>query len=154
MKTPDLTHGAGRAARRLHDEHIAFDRRFDDLCGRAQAGDWRDLDGEWESFAADIESHLAFEETVLFPVFAKQSVECRALVKRLVLEHAVIRELIEEIGIAIQLHQVRAWTIEVLVELMREHAAIESERIYPWIELEARPWSTRVASGGMGVSQP
>ena len=149
----DTTHGAGRAARRLHDDHVDFDRRFDVLCGRALAGDWRDLDAEWAAFSTDIEAHLAFEETVLFPAFAKQSAECSALVKRLALEHAVIRELIEEIAIAIQLHQVRAWTIELLVELMREHAAVENERIYPWAELEARPWSDEVVLPATGTTR-
>jgi hemerythrin-like domain-containing protein len=144
---PDLSHGAGRAALRLHDDHVDFDRRFDELCPRLLAGDWRGLDVAWRALAADVDAHLQFEEEVLFPVFAKQSTECRDLVKRLVLEHAVIRELLEEIAIGIQLHQVRPWTIEVVIDLMREHAAVESERLYPWIELEGRPWSAGARAG-------
>lgn len=67
-------------------------------------------------------AHLAFEEEVVFPAFAKQSAECTALVKRLVGEHAAIRELLDENGIAIQ-------------------------RIYPWIELESRAWSDSTVAG-------
>ena len=142
MNIPDTTHGAGRAARRLHDDDIDFERRFDDLCARAQMGDWHELDEVWGAFAADVEAHLAFEEDVLFPAFAKQSTDCRKLVNRLDVEHAVIRELLEEIGLSIQLHVIRVWTIEVFVELMREHAEVENERLYPWVELEARSWSS------------
>ena len=97
----------------------------------------------WGALATDLEAHLAFEEDVIFPAYAKQSPACRDLVKRLVAEHAVIRELFEEIGVTIQLHAIRAWTIEVLVELLREHAAVENERIYPWVALEARTWAPR-----------
>lgn len=147
---PVIDHGAGRAALRLHDDHIDFDRRFEDLCGRARAGDWHDLDEVWSQFAADVEAHLAFEEDVLFPAYAKQSQECKELVKRLVGEHAVLRELLLEIGVAIQLHDIRVWTIEVFVELLREHAAVENEHIYPWVELEARQWSRRGKASASG----
>ena len=49
---------------------------------------------------------------------------------------------LEEIGLSIQLHVIRVWTIEVFVELMREHAEVENERLYPWVELEARSWAS------------
>ena len=117
----------------MHDDHIAFDARFDELRARVLARDWPDLEEAWGSFSTDIESHLAFEEEVLFPAHAKRGAEHRALVQRLRTVHVAIRALIEEIRAAIHSHELRTWTIEVFIALMREHVAIENERIYPGI---------------------
>ena len=124
------------------NDHIDFERRFEDVCERARLGDWHELDEVWGAFSADVKAHLRFEEDMLFPAFAKRGTEYRKLVQRFVVEHAVFRELLDEIANAIQLHVIRAWTIEVFLELMREHAAEENERLYPWVELEARGWTT------------
>ena len=123
-----------RTARRLHDDHVDFELRFDDLMGRALMGDWRDLDEAWSSFASDLCDHLVFEEQAVFPVYAEQSKECRRLVEKLTAEHETIRELLDEIGVSVQTHEVRAYTIAALVQLLREHAALENTRIYPSIQ--------------------
>jgi hemerythrin-like domain-containing protein len=128
-------------ATRLREDHVELDRRFDDLCERARVGDWHELDEVWKSFAADLEAHMAFEEEALFPAFGQGGIECRDLVKQLVGEHAAIRQLLEQIGIDIQLHTIRASTIELFTDLMREHAALENSRFYPWAELEGRAWA-------------
>lgn len=134
MDSTNITHAAGRAARRMHDDHIAFDRRFAELRGRVLAGDWVDLEAAWATFAIDIGAHLAFEEAVLFPPYAARGEECRALVKRLGVVHVAIRALMDDIRAAIQARELRIWTLEVFVALMREHVAVEDERIYPGIE--------------------
>jgi hemerythrin-like domain-containing protein len=126
--TPDLA----RAVRHLREDHDAFERRFDDLCARAQTDDWRYLDEVWDAFVDDIEDHFAFEEEVLFPVLGEQGPEERALVERLVAEHAEVRGTLQQLGVQIQLHQIRAETIERLVTLLREHAALERAHLYDW----------------------
>ena len=136
MDSTDISHAAGRAARRMHDDHIAFDRRFDELRGRVLAGDWPDLEEAWATFSIDIGAHLAFEEAVLFPAYAEKGADCRALVKRLGVVHVAIRALMDEIRAAIEAHELRIWTLEVFVALMREHVAVENERIYPGLEHE------------------
>ena len=135
------TNSRSAAARRLRSDHNDFDRRFDEVCERARVGDWRDLDAVWRAFADDLEAHLAFEEEVLFPAYSHGSRERRELVRRLVGEHAAIRQLLEHIGVDIQLHTIRATTIEVFIDLMREHAAIENTELYPWLDLEGRALS-------------
>jgi iron-sulfur cluster repair protein YtfE (RIC family) len=131
-----MTH-IDRSARRLHDDHVDFELRFDDLMARALMGDWRDLDEAWSSFASDLCDHLAFEERAVFPVCAEQDKECRRLVAKLTAEHDTIRELLDEIGVSIQTHEVRAYTIAALVQVLREHAALENARIYPRIRKAA-----------------
>ena len=57
---------------RLREDHRDFDLRFDDLCNRARAGDWHELDEVWSRFAQDLEAHLAFEERELFPLLERR----------------------------------------------------------------------------------
>lgn len=128
------------AARRLHADHLAFDRRFDDLCERARAGDWHELDEVWSAFVGDVERHLAFEEEQLFPAFSRRDPEGRALTLRLLEQHARLRRTLEAIGLQIQLKEIRAATIEATTALMREHAGVENATIYPW--------AARAASSG------
>jgi iron-sulfur cluster repair protein YtfE (RIC family) len=120
------------AAQHLHDDHHAFTERFDNLCDRARSGDWHELDEVWSSFTADLEAHLAFEEAQLFPGFGAQGAACRVLVRRLCDQHVEFRELLASIGLQIQLKEIRPATIETFTALMRDHAALESDTIYPW----------------------
>lgn len=126
-------HDPAALANRLSHDHRRFEREFDDLCRRAHSGDWRDLDEVWSAFGDELEAHLAFEENDLFPSFREQDAACGALADRLIGEHAEIRRLIESLGLQIQLKEIRPPTIEAFVELMRKHAAVENERLYPWL---------------------
>lgn len=128
--SPDMA----RAVQHLREDHDAFERRFDDLCARAQTDDWRYLDEVWDAFVDDIDDHFAFEEEVLFPVLAAQSPDDRALVERLLGQHAEVRGTLEQLGVQIQLHEIRAETIDRLVALLRAHAALERDRLYSWAE--------------------
>lgn len=119
---------------RLREEHAALDARFDDLCARARAGEWSDVDEVWDDFADDLEAHLAYEEHDLFPLLGEQA---PALAQRLVSQHEMIRRRLTELGVEIQLHTVRARTLEQLVDMLREHAQLESEQLYPWLERRA-----------------
>jgi len=97
---------------RLREEHAQLDARFDDLCARARGGEWCDVDEMWNDFAADLESHLSFEEKEVFPVVAAAAPSGGALVDRLLAQHAMIRARLDELGVEIQLHLVRAETID------------------------------------------
>ena len=119
---------------RLREEHAVLDARFDDLCTRARAGEWQDVDEVWDDFADDLEAHLAYEEHDLFPLLVEQA---PALVERLVAQHEMIRARLAELGVEIQLHTVRARTVEGFVATLREHAQLESEQLYPWLERRA-----------------
>ncbi|HWB82327.1 MAG TPA: hemerythrin domain-containing protein [Nannocystaceae bacterium] len=128
--TPDLA----RAVQHLREDHEAFEHRFDDLCARARTDDWRYLDEVWDAFVDDIDDHFAFEEEVLFPVLAEKGPDDRVLVERLLAQHTEVRGTLQQLGVQIQLHEIRAETIDRLVTLLREHAALERERLYSWAE--------------------
>jgi iron-sulfur cluster repair protein YtfE (RIC family) len=125
---------APRPDMRLRDEHAELDRRFDDLHARAASGEWSLVDEVWDDFARDLEAHLAFEEHDVFPLVAAQMPDGAALVDRLRGHHVAIRRHLAELGVSIQLHAVSADTLASFVAAVREHARLEGERVYPWLE--------------------
>jgi hemerythrin-like domain-containing protein len=138
MRKQTISRDMAGVARRLHDDHVAFDREFDDLSNFAKAGAWGEVDAVWTGFIREIEDHFRFEQEQVFPEFARRSLECREMVDMLSAQHVEILRELESLGLQIQLHEIRAPTIERLVELMRKHAAVENTHIYPWLEREAR----------------
>ena len=142
-----MTRDMAAVARRLRDDHLAFETRFDALRNRAEAGAWRELDADWSPFVRDLEDHLRFEEAQVFPEYSRWGPECRDLVDALSAQHAEILRALESLGLQIQLHEIRATTIERFVDLMRKHAEIENARVYPWLDLEGRREETGRAPG-------
>lgn len=138
MRKQTLSQDMAGVAGRLHDDHVAFDHEFDDLSNFANAGAWGEVDAVWTGFTREIEDHFRFEQEQVFPGFARQSPECREMVDMLSAQHTQILQQLESLGLQIQLHEIRAPTIERLVELMRKHAEVENTHIYPWLEREAR----------------
>lgn len=127
--------GTPNAALHLHDDHLAFGHRFNDLCERAATGDWHELDEVWTGFMTDIERHLGFEEQQIFPRYSEGSPDRSAVARRLLDQHAEMRRMLDSIGLQIQLKEVRAATIEAFTALMREHASVEDTSVYPWAVL-------------------
>jgi iron-sulfur cluster repair protein YtfE (RIC family) len=116
--------------RRLADEHAALETQLAELCTRLRAEPRRDLLPAWHAFVDALQLHFAFEEDLLFPAFAQQSIVSSKLVQSLVADHAAARQLAEEIGEQIERQEVRATTLEVFTDLLREHAELENARIY------------------------
>jgi len=53
-------------------------------------------------------------------------------VERTHAEHARIRELVDELGVAVELHTARKPAITELIELLKLHSAREDEALYSW----------------------
>jgi hemerythrin-like domain-containing protein len=121
----------------LRDDHVLLEQRFRDVCARAHC-DWQELDKVWDEFAQDVRAHLEFEETMLFPRLPADAPTVRALLDTLRAQHAEIRRQLEAIGVEIQLHGIRARTVDAFIELMRRHAALEDESLYPWALVRSR----------------
>jgi hemerythrin-like domain-containing protein len=120
--------------RHLRTDHLELDARFDQLCTRARGGEWSDVDAVWDDFADDLEAHLSFEEHEVFPVVAETAPGGRELVRRLREQHEMIRRRLAELGVEIQLHIVRADTLDAFVAALRAHARLEMDQLYPWLE--------------------
>lgn len=77
---------------------------------------------------------MRYEEEHLFASFAEtpdgmdRTAELRA-------EHAALRQLVDAVGLDVELHTLRAESIESLVAALRAHAAREERVFYPWLAL-------------------
>ena len=114
------------------------------LCTAASQCDWSLVEARWPSFVRMLEERCAFEEEVLFPAYAEQGLAARALVRRLVEEHAAIHQLVVATGEQIQHRRMRPVTQELLCDVLRDHAVVESAELEPWIALDGRDWSLQL----------
>lgn len=121
-----------RLGRQLREEHRELESRFREIHRRALEGDWADLNGAWSELCQLLEAHLEFEEQQLFPAYVAEDPRREEELSVLRREHARLRELMDEIAIEIQLHQLRAHTVDAFIALNHDHASRENRRFYPW----------------------
>lgn len=124
----------------LKQDHERLDRLFQALLDAVEAGDQPTVSLVWADFERGLLAHLDAEETHLFPLLQADHPETIA---SLCLEHANIRHLLAELGISADLHTLRQDVAEQLVELLRAHAELEDQTLYPWAERAASADSKR-----------
>ena len=115
---------------RLLADHAGLERQLTQL-GQAVAGDDApaDLCQTWRHFEASLRDHLDTEERYLFPVFAATH---REEVEALRREHRQIRNSLNELGIAAELHTLRKPAVDDVISFLRDHAAREDRSLYDW----------------------
>jgi hemerythrin-like domain-containing protein len=125
-------------ASRLLAEHRELDARFEDLLSRAESGEWSLCDAVWDELSRKLDAHMRFEEEELLEPFAGSSAAAAYDAVHLRREHQAIREVLERLGIQVQLHALRETEVRALVELLRAHAERENRALYPWAAAVAR----------------
>jgi len=85
------------------------------------------LEATWTTFEKRLLGHMETEERCLLPLI---EVSDPAEFKRVRTEHARIRGLLTELGVAIELHTVREANISELIELLEAHAKHENTTLY------------------------
>ena len=123
---------SGRLGRQLRLDHRELESDFADLHRRGVAGDWHDLNAVWSDFGERFETHMKFEEEELFPVYVRHRPEAATEVAELKAEHGAIRALLDQLALEIQLHEIRAHTVDAFIERIEAHAKRENERFYAW----------------------
>lgn len=118
----------------LRAEHEALEDRFRDLHVRARGGDWSDLNDVWSDFCADFERHMRFEEDALFGAYVEAHPDRAEEIAAFRAEHEEIRRLLEVLAVEIQVHEIRAETVDRFLQRIRRHAAAEARCFYPWAE--------------------
>ncbi len=131
--TSDIKTWADRGVH-LRGAHESFEKRFEALSRAAHEGDWTDVDVLWGPFETDLREHMAFEERELFAGFAATGPDQAGVVKTLGEQHEEIREQLSNIGVQIQLHAIRAETIDAFVKALHLHNTVESAHFYPWVD--------------------
>jgi len=111
----------------LAADHKEVRRLCDDFLEAVHANNWTTADAVFTNIELLIDRHLVFEETLVFPLFDEHRdlapKECDT--SSMIAQHAEIRATLGEVGVSLQLHQVREPAMQNLVQVIDRHAADE-----------------------------
>ncbi|HET7539096.1 MAG TPA: hemerythrin domain-containing protein [Polyangiaceae bacterium] len=111
------------------------------------------LQATWTTFEKRLLRHMETEEHCLLPLIELSD---PAEFKRVRTEHARIRGLLTELGVAIELHTVREANISELIDLLEAHAKHENTTLYHMAEsklsAEAYAGIARLIKQGVGAA--
>jgi uncharacterized protein (TIGR02284 family) len=95
---------------------------------------------EWNAFEPAVLRHLDAEEMFLLTAFERASPAEARVIRN---EHAEIRRVLGEVGLAFDLHLVRIEQVERLQKLLAMHAARETASMYAWASADRNHVLTR-----------
>jgi hemerythrin-like domain-containing protein len=122
-----MTHEPRSSRVVLEEDHRNLDRLLDRLLAAVRADD-RELEQQtWTRFERALLAHLDVEEMFVFPAIAAAHPEEIVGLRR---EHDGLRRDLGSLGLAFELHTVRAEVIERLCASLREHAKREESLAY------------------------
>jgi Hemerythrin HHE cation binding domain len=110
----------------VHD-HETLDALLVQLAEEAQDSDRPALQTTWNELESRLIAHINAEERFLLPLIEGDH---PGEVAQTLREHCEIRDLIAELGLAIELHTAREPDIRRLVDLLRAHAKHEEAALY------------------------
>jgi hemerythrin-like domain-containing protein len=113
---------------RLTQDHQEIDALLRSLSEDAAAPERSEpLHSTWCQFETRLLCHMDAEERYLLPLIEASDAEEAARTR---LEHVRIRQMVYELGVAIELHSARQPAIDALVQLLHEHARREDLILY------------------------
>lgn len=115
----------------LTRSHERLAHRLANLLAAMAANARDDVRDLWRSFDHGLLAHMEAEERFILPAFAHvDHDEALALLR----EHALLREELFELGIAVDLHYIRHARAEQLGTLLANHATREQKLLYRWAD--------------------
>lgn len=118
----------------LHRFMTDSHRHLDEVLGRllgALAANAPDARALWDELDRDLSSHMAAEERFVLPSFMRvDPEEAVALLD----EHGRIREMLLELGVAVDLHALRVEQARRFIEMLLAHADREDRLLYRWAD--------------------
>jgi hemerythrin-like domain-containing protein len=112
---------------KLTSDHRELDALLARLQGAATLSDREMLQTTWCELESRLVRHLEAEEQFLLPLVEASH---PAEVERILREHTEIRDRIAVLGVAVELHAIRATDIQALVEQLARHAEHEERELY------------------------
>jgi hemerythrin-like domain-containing protein len=125
--------------RSLHDEHVAMAAALRELAEHAHRGDAPAMRSAFVHLEKALRDHLALEDDKLLPRFGEVNPSEAVALRG---EHARIRRRLDDLGIALELHTLRAEMIDDFIDLLYRHAVREERALYAWSE-QALPIAER-----------
>ncbi len=101
------------------------------LLGPGYASVPGELTRRWGEIEYQLYDHMMAEEHFVFPAYQQDDPENAQDLRD---QHALLRELALEIGIAVQLHTLRTEQIQEFVSALRAHALCEEASLYRWAD--------------------
>jgi len=115
----------------LTRDHRELDRLFDALLEALQADAREDALRLWSAFDDGLCRHMALEEKDLLPLMHERDAgEVEALLR----EHDEIRAQLADLGVGVDLHEIRVQTVSDFIEQLRRHARREDALAYRWAQ--------------------
>lgn len=120
----------------LVEHHRVTEEACTALLARTYADDPLELVTHFRVFERALLEHIAAEEELILPEYASHAPEDAQAIRA---DHAAIRDALNRVGIEVELHVIRAHTVERLVASLRAHAAREDGGMYPWARENLSP---------------
>lgn len=120
----------------LPEHHRAIERVCRDLVADTYAGDPLALVAQYRRFEQAVLEHLAAEESAILPAYEKHAPADAQAIRD---DHAAIRDQLFRIAMEVELHLVRAATVNAMMEKLRTHAEHEDAGLYPWAQEHLTP---------------
>ena len=117
----------------LKYHHHHCDELFAEAEAAVAAGHWQAAAEQLAAFADELEEHFGTEEELLFPAFENTTGMRIGPTQMMRLEHAQMRELIEQMQAALSARQAESFAgaAETLLILMQQHNIKEENILYP-----------------------
>jgi hemerythrin superfamily protein len=135
MPDGDLVSNLTLACRPVDDVLGAHHREIEDECLEIMSAGFtdepRDLTLRWRRVERELLEHMAAEERMVFPAYQRAEPENAQGLRD---EHAVLRERMAELGIAIELHTIRCEQLQQFVDELGAHARHEEASLYRWAQ--------------------
>lgn len=112
-------------------DHEELDRLFEALLAALQADARGDARRLWATFEDGLCRHMELEEAQLLPLMHERDPrEVDALLR----EHDEIRAMLAELGVGVDLHEIRVQTVSDFIDQLRRHAIREDAIAYRWAQ--------------------
>lgn len=124
----------------LADHHTKIEAAGNALRVAAFGDDTLELVTRWRCFEHGVITHLDAEEHLILHAYADYAADDAALIRA---AHDDLRRQLFRLGVDVELHCVRAASIDRLLQTLREHAAHEDRGMYPWAQVHLPPRTRR-----------
>jgi hemerythrin-like domain-containing protein len=112
-------------------DHRRLEQEVAELLAACEANDQPRMQALWTEFEAGLTAHLEAEESHLVPLLLQsQGRAGRAIIE----EHKHIRRRLQELGTALDLHQLRLESFRRFLDELRAHAKTEDRLMYNWAD--------------------
>jgi surfactin synthase thioesterase subunit len=117
--------------RAMHADHVELEQALSDLSTYAHTGESEPMRMAFSIVERELREHIEAEELLVLSRFAGVHLADAVQLRQ---DHALILERLENLGVALDLHNLRAEMVDAFVALLRAHAAHEERVLYKWAD--------------------